>query len=83
MIYDVGDEVPDFSLDSQMGMVEYHKLIDARWSLLITIRSAFDAVATTEIGAVQKLHDEFEARNISVVIVGPSSGKIQAQDTDD
>jgi len=67
---DIGDEIPDFSLDSTLGMIRFHDLIDGKPCLLLTIRSAFDPVSTTDIGAVHKLAEEFDARNISVVILG-------------
>ena len=66
---ELGDEIPDFSSDSQLGSINFHDLIDGKACLLITIRTAFDPVATTEIGAIHKLYDEFDARNISVVII--------------
>ena len=67
---DVGDEIPDFSLDSQLGMIKFHDLIDGQLCLVLTVRTAFDPVTTTDIGAIHKLAEEFEARNITVVIVG-------------
>lgn len=70
MSCELGEEIPDFELDSQLGMIRYHDLIDGKLGLLITIGSAFDPVTTTEIGALHKLSDEFEARNISVSIIG-------------
>ena len=70
MSCDIGDEIPDFALDSTLGMIRFHDLIDGKPTMLLTIRSAFDPVTTTDIGALHKLTEEFEARNISVVILG-------------
>ncbi|KAJ1411188.1 hypothetical protein B484DRAFT_402712 [Ochromonadaceae sp. CCMP2298] len=72
---DVGDEVPDFDLDSPQGRISLHDLIDGRWALVVTFGSAFDPVATTDMGQLAKLRDEFEARNIAVVAVGNDTGK--------
>eukprot|EP00607_Mallomonas_marina_P000606 CAMPEP_0182428834 /NCGR_PEP_ID=MMETSP1167-20130531/23972_1 /TAXON_ID=2988 /ORGANISM="Mallomonas Sp, Strain CCMP3275" /LENGTH=210 /DNA_ID=CAMNT_0024611977 /DNA_START=165 /DNA_END=794 /DNA_ORIENTATION=- len=70
---DIGDEAPDFRLDSQMGNVSFHSLIDGKWGLLVTFRACFDPVVTTEIGMLCKLFEEFEARNIAVVAIGADS----------
>ena len=51
-ILDVGDEVPNFNLDSQLGMISFREIIDGRWCLLVTFRTAFDPVATTDIAMV-------------------------------
>mmetsp|Transcript_31896 Transcript_31896/g.53796 ORF Transcript_31896/g.53796 Transcript_31896/m.53796 type:complete len:216 (-) Transcript_31896:356-1003(-) len=67
---DVGDEAPDFNLDSQLGRVAFHDIIDGKWCLLVTFASAFDPVATTDFGMLSKLKEEFEARNISIITVG-------------
>ena len=69
-IVDVGDEIPDWTLESQVGSLRCHELIDGKICLFMTIGYAFDPVATTEIGAIHKLIEEFEARNITVVVLG-------------
>jgi alkyl hydroperoxide reductase subunit AhpC len=51
-ILDVGDEVPNFNLDSQLGMISFREMIEGRWCLLVTFRTAFDPVATTDIAMV-------------------------------
>ena len=73
IVLDVGDEVPNFNLDSQMGMISFREIIDGRWCLLVTIGQAFDAVATTDVAMVCKLYDEFESRNILPLVVGNDS----------
>jgi thioredoxin-dependent peroxiredoxin len=67
---DIGDEVPDFTLESQVGNITFHDLLEGRWGLLLTFDKAFDPVATTEIGMICKLRDEFDSRNISVAFLG-------------
>ena len=73
VILDVGDEVPNFNLDSQMGMISFREILDGRWGLLVTIRTAFDAVASTDVALVCKLYEEFEARNVLPLVVGNDS----------
>ena len=71
---DVGDEVPSFNLDSQMGRISFHDIIDGKWCLLVTFNSAFDPVTTTDLGMLSKLAEEFEARNIFVIAIGNDTG---------
>jgi len=67
---DVGDLMPPIALDSQVGRVDLHDLIDGKWLLLVTFNKAFDPVATTDIGMLSRMEMEFESRNIQVVVVG-------------
>lgn len=73
---DVGDEVPSFNLDSTMGRISFHDIIDSKWCLLVTFGSANEPVATTDLGMLAKLSDEFDARGIFVIAVGNDSGKL-------
>ncbi|KAH8057968.1 peroxiredoxin [Aureococcus anophagefferens] len=63
----VGDEIPDFSADSSVGKFTYHDMVDGVWSVLVTFPGDREAVATTEMGQLSKLRDEFEARNVRVM----------------
>ncbi len=46
-VLDVGDESPDFNLDSQLGPISFHSLIEGKWGLVFTFHKAFDPVSTT------------------------------------
>lgn len=67
LMLQVGDEVPDFSADSSVGKFTYHDMVDGVWSVLVTFPGDREAVATTEMGQLSKLRDEFEARNVRVM----------------
>jgi alkyl hydroperoxide reductase subunit AhpC len=67
---DVGDEIPGFDLDSQLGKIFFKDIVEAKWCLLITFPTAFDPVATTDFGLIGKLFDEFESRNILILAAG-------------
>ena len=67
---EIGDECPNFTLESQLGMITWHDLIDGKWGLLLTFNMANDPVATSEIGMLNKLLDEFQARNIAIATMG-------------
>ena len=69
-VTDIGDEVTDFNLDSQMGQISFRDYIDGKWAVVVTFGKAFEPVSTTEIGMLGKLHDEFEARNITTLCIG-------------
>jgi len=70
---DVGDLVEDFSLDSQVGKIDFLDMIEGKWCLLVTFASAFDPVTTTDLGMLSKMAMEFESRNIVVLTVGNDS----------
>ena len=72
---DVGDEVPSFNLDSHVGRISFHDTIDGKWCLLVTFGSAFDPVATTDLGQLAKLADEFQSRNIFLLAIGQDTGR--------
>lgn len=40
-------QFPDFTLDSQLGPISYHALIEGKWGLIVTFHKSFDPVATT------------------------------------
>ena len=56
----VGDEAPNFTCDSHLGMITLHEVLDGQFSMLVTFPHDFEAVATTELGAIAKLQEEFE-----------------------
>ncbi|GMI16010.1 hypothetical protein TrLO_g2076 [Triparma laevis f. longispina] len=62
----VGDEAPNFTCDSHLGMITLHEVLDGQFSMLVTFPHDFEAVATTELGAIAKLQEEFEARNVKL-----------------
>jgi alkyl hydroperoxide reductase subunit AhpC len=75
-VIDVGDEIPDFMLDSQVGKINFKPNMEGRWALLLTFGLSYDPVATTDIGMMAKLADEFDARNVSIFAIGCDTGKI-------
>jgi len=72
---EVGDEVPTFNLDSNMGRISFHDVIDGKWCLLLTFSNAFEPVATTDMGMLAKMMEEFESRNIFVIAIGNDTGQ--------
>ena len=66
-VLQIGDEVPQFTADSTMGMFNFHDLIDGAFSIVVTFRNSFDPVSTTEIGMLAKLKEEFKERDVRVL----------------
>lgn len=71
LVLQLGDEVPNFVAQSTVGRFVYHDMIDGMWSILISVAGVYHAVATTELGYISKLHDEFVARNTRLMVVVP------------
>ena len=69
-VLDVGDMIPPFSLNSQVGEVDYEDITEGKWSLIVTVGGAFDPVTTTDIGMLSRFELEFESRNIAVIVIG-------------
>jgi alkyl hydroperoxide reductase subunit AhpC len=73
---DVGDEIPAFDLESQLGRIFFKDIVEAKWCLVVTFSSAFDPVGTTDFGLISKLFEEFESRNILILAIGNETGRI-------
>ena len=74
-IIDVGDEIPGFTLDSQLGSIFFREIIDGKWALLVTFGKTNDPVSTTDLAMLAKLMEEFQQRNIFVIALGSDTGK--------
>lgn len=65
--------VPRFrARTTDLGSFDYHDLIDGMWAVLVFLNEPFDPVATTELGHLCKLREEFERRNARLMCVLPS-----------
>lgn len=63
----LGDEAPDFTVDSTEGEIRFHDFIDGKWAVLFSHPADYTPVCTTELGRVAQLKDEFEKRNTRVL----------------
>ena len=68
-ILGLGDEVPNFIGDSQLGKITLHDYITGQWAMLFSHPRGYTPVCTTELGMVAKLKKEFAARNCKILSV--------------
>lgn len=63
----LGDIAPDFTAETTEGTVEFHKWLGESWGVFFSHPADYTPVCTTELGAVSKLRDEFNKRNVKVI----------------
>jgi uncharacterized protein (DUF924 family)/peroxiredoxin len=63
----IGDSVPDFTIDTSQGPINFLEFIGDSWCVLFSHPSDFTPVCTTELGAAAKLQDEWTRRGTKVV----------------
>jgi len=63
----LGDTAPDFTQQSSIGTIEFHKWLGDSWGILFSHPSDYTPVCTTELGATAKLADEFKKRNVKPI----------------
>ena len=65
----LGDEVPNFTAETTQGTVNFHEWLGDGWGILFSHPKDFTPVCTTELGAMAKITDEFQKRNVKVLAV--------------
>lgn len=63
----LGDIAPDFEATTTEGEIQFHQYLGNGWGVLFSHPADFTPVCTTELGAVAKLRDEFDRRNVKVL----------------
>lgn len=69
----LGDEAPDFSVETTEGSMKFHDWLGDGWGILFSHPRAYTPVCTTELGAAAKLKDEFDKRGVKIVAVSVDS----------
>jgi len=67
MVIRIGDEAPDFSVESTEGTLNFHEWIGDKWAILFSHPKDFTPVCTTELGYMAGLKPEFDKRNTKIV----------------
>ncbi len=63
----LGDQAPDFTADSSMGMINLYEYLGDGWGILFSHPADFTPVCTTELGTASKFKKEFDKRNVKML----------------
>lgn len=63
----LGDEAPDFTIETTEGTVNFHQYLGSSWGILFSHPKDFTPVCTTELGYVSKIKHEFDKRNVKIL----------------
>ncbi len=69
----LGDEAPNFTIDTTDGEINFHDWKDGSWAVLFSHPKDYTPVCTTELGYTAKLKGEFDARNVKAIAVSVDS----------
>jgi thioredoxin-dependent peroxiredoxin len=67
---DVGDQIPHFDAKTQKGGISFHDFIGGCWCVLVSFKSSYHAVSTSDLSILSKLSKQFQARNARVLAIG-------------
>jgi alkyl hydroperoxide reductase subunit AhpC len=65
----LGDIAPDFTAQTTEGTINFHEWLGNSWGVLFSHPADFTPVCTTELGAVAKLREEFDKRDVKVMAI--------------
>ena len=75
MTLQLGDTVPDFTQQSQLGPINLYDYAGDSWVVLFSHPADYTPVCTTELGMVSKLMPEFGKRNVKVLALSVDSAE--------
>jgi len=65
----LGDVAPNFSAVTTEGQIDFHQWLGNSWGVLFSHPADYTPVCTTELGAVARIKDEFDKRNVKTIAV--------------
>ncbi len=69
----IGSIAPDFTQNSSLGPIHFHKYIEGSWVVFFSHPADFTPVCTTELGETAKLAPEWKKRNVKVIALSVDS----------
>ncbi len=75
MALQLGDTVPDFTQNSQLGPINFYDYTDNSWVVLFSHPADYTPVCTTELGEVSRLRQEWEKRNVKTIALSVDSAE--------
>ncbi|MFN5194367.1 MAG: peroxiredoxin [Cyanobacteriota bacterium] len=75
MALQLGDTVPDFTQDSQLGPINLYDFAGDSWVVLFSHPADYTPVCTTELGEVARLRPEWEKRNVKTIALSVDSAE--------
>ena len=65
----LGDMAPDFVAETTQGTINFHDWLGNAWGILFSHPADFTPVCTTELGAMSKLTEQFEKRDVKIIAI--------------
>ena len=69
MSLQIGDDAPDFTVETTSGKIKFHEWLGDSWGILYSHPSDYTPVCTTELGRTAQLKSEFDKRNTKVLAI--------------
>jgi len=63
----IGDEAPNFKVDTTEGQIDFHNWIGNGYAVLFSHPKDFTPVCTTELGYMARIKPEFDKRNTKII----------------
>jgi thioredoxin-dependent peroxiredoxin len=63
----IGDEAPNFQVETTQGKIDFHQWIGNGYAVLFSHPKDFTPVCTTELGYMARIKPEFDKRNTKII----------------
>jgi alkyl hydroperoxide reductase subunit AhpC len=63
----IGDEAPNFQVQTTQGPIDFHQWIGNSYAVLFSHPKDFTPVCTTELGTMARMKSEFDKRNTKII----------------